>query len=113
MFPSSRYEILLSVLPIFDALNLLKQDGTSVAFALFILGRFTSDLPGIVKLTATLEWEVAERMLTISVSKKLDMSIKESTVNQKGFFLNVHLKIEYNTQEHYFSESVFSNSRET
>ena len=86
MFPISRYEILLSVLPIFDALNLLKQDGTSVAFALFILEPFAPDLPGVFKLTTTLESTVAERTLTISVSQKLDMSIKGSTVNQKGFF---------------------------
>ena len=47
-------------------------------------------------------------MLTISVSQKLDMSIKESTVNQKVFlFLSVLLKLEYNTHERYFSNSVF------
>ena len=47
-------------------------------------------------------------MLTISVSQKLDMSIKESTVNQKVFlFLSVLLKLEYNTHGRYFSNSIF------
>ena len=57
--------ILLSVLPFSDGLNLLKQYGVSVMFVL-------STVP--------------ERMSTISLSKKLDMSIKGSTVNQKTFF---------------------------
>ena len=53
-------------------------------------------------------------MSTVPVSQQLDMSIKGSTVNQKAFpFLSVFLKFEYNTQERYFSDSVFSNSKET
>ena len=53
-------------------------------------------------------------MSTIYVSQKLDMSIKGSTVNQKVFpFLSVLLKLEYNTQDHNFSDSAFCNSKET
>ena len=60
------------------------------------------------KLTTSLESTVPEWMLTISVSQKLDMSIKESTVNQKVFlFLSVLLKLEYNPHGRYFSNSIF------
>ena len=53
-------------------------------------------------------------MSTISMLQKLDMSVRGSTVNQKVFpFLSVLLKLEYNTQEWYFSDSAFSNSKET
>ena len=53
-------------------------------------------------------------MSTIYVSQKLDMSTKGSAVNQKVFpFLSVLLKLEYNTQDHNFSDSAFSNSKET
>ena len=53
-------------------------------------------------------------MSTISVSRKLEVSIKENTANQKTFpFLSVLLKREYNTQERYFSSSASSNSKET
>ena len=51
-------------------------------------------------------------MSTIYVSQKLDMSTKGSTVNQKVFpFLSVLLKLEYNIQEPYISDSAFSNSK--
>ena len=53
-------------------------------------------------------------MSTISKSQKLDMSIKGSTENQKTFpFLSVLLNLEYNTQERYFSDSAFYDSKET
>ena len=53
-------------------------------------------------------------MSTISVSQNLDISIKGSTVNQKNFpFLSVLLKREYDTQERYFSNGAFSNSKES
>ena len=51
-------------------------------------------------------------MSTISVPQNLDMSVKKITVNQKVFaFLSVLLKLEYNTQEPYISDSPFSNSK--
>ena len=46
---------LLSVLPISDGLNLLKQVGVSVVFVIFVLERFTPDLSGSFKLTTSLE----------------------------------------------------------
>ena len=46
---------LLSVLPISDGLNLLKQVGVSVVFVIFVLERFTPDLSGGFKLTTSLE----------------------------------------------------------
>ena len=53
-------------------------------------------------------------MSTISVPQKLGISIKGSKVNQKVFpFLSAPLKFEYNTQERYFSNSAFSNFKET
>ena len=45
----------LSVLPISDGLNLLKQVGVSVVFVIFVLERFTPDLSGSFKLTTSLE----------------------------------------------------------
>ena len=82
--------ILLSVLPFSDGLNLLKEIGISVIFALFVFERFTPVLSGVFKLTTSLESIVSERMSTISMLQKLDMSIKGSTVNQKVFpFLSV------------------------
>ena len=104
---------MLSVLPFSDGLNLLKQVGVSVIFVLFVLERFTPDLSRVFKLATSLESTVPERMSTISVLK-LDNSIKGSAVNQKVFpFLSVLLKLEYDTQERYFSDSTFSNSKET
>ena len=47
-------------------------------------------------------------MSTISVSQKLDMSIKGSTVNQEVFpFLSVLLKLEYNTEDPYSPAVLF------
>ena len=67
-----------------------------------------------IKPTATLESTVPEIMSTISVSWKLDVSIEENAVNQKGFpFLSILLKLEYNIQKRYFSGSASSNSKET
>ena len=65
-----------------------------------------------IKLTASLESTVPERMSTISVSRKLGVSIEENAVNQAFPFLSVLLKLEYNTQERYFSGSASSNSKE-
>ena len=73
-----------------------------------VINSFIPVLSGIFILTASLESTVPERMSTISMSQKLDMSIKGSTVNQNVFaFLFVFLKLEYNTLERYFSGSVF------
>ena len=106
--------ILLSVLSFSDGLNLLKQVGISLIFVLFVLDCFTPDISGVFKLTAGLESTVPERMSAISVSRKLDMSVEENAVNQKVFLSSsVLLKLEYNTQECYFSGSAFSNSKET
>ena len=84
---------------------------------LFVLGCFSHDLSGAFKLTTNVNFQksaVPERMPKISVSQKLNMSIKGSTVNQKVFpFLFVLLKLEYNTQDPYFYDSAFSNSKET
>ena len=92
--------ILLSVL------NLLKE-GVSVIFVLLLLEHFTPDLSGVFELTTSLESTVPGSMSTISVSQKLDVSIKGSTVNKKVFpFLSVLLKLKYNIQEGYFSSNV-------
>ena len=56
------YAILLSVLLFSVALNLFKQVGVSVIFALFVLERFTPDLSGVFKLTTSLESTVPEKM---------------------------------------------------
>ena len=107
------YVILLSVLPFSDGLNLLKEIGVSVILVLFVFERFTPVLSVVFKLSTNLESTVPERMSIISMLSKLDMSIKESTVNRKVFpFLSVLLKLEYNTQERYFSDKAFSNSKE-
>ena len=78
------FVILLSVLPFSEGLNLLKEVGFSVILVLFVLERFTLFLSGVFKLTTRLESTVPGRMLAISVSRKSDMSIKGSTVNQKS-----------------------------
>ena len=47
-------------------------------------------------------------MSIISVSQKLDISIKVSTVNQEVFpFLSVLLKLEYNTEDPYSPAVLF------
>ena len=74
--------VLLSVLPFYDGLSLLKEIGVSVTFILIVLERFTLDLSWVFELTTKLELTVPERMWTISVSLKLDKSIKGSTINQ-------------------------------
>ena len=66
-----------------------------------------------IKLTASLESTVPERMSVISVSGKLGVSIEENAVNQVFPFLSVLLKLECNTQERYFSGSASSNSKKT
>ena len=67
-----------------------------------------------IKLTVSLESTVPERVSTISVSRKLDVSIEEYAVNKKVFsFLSVLLKLEYNTRERYFSGSASSNSKKS
>ena len=67
-----------------DSVILLsKEVGVSVIFGLFLLERFS--LSGVFKLTTSLESTVPERMSTIFVSQKLNMSIKGSTVNKKVF----------------------------
>ena len=43
------------------------------------------DLLGVFNLTKRLKSTVPERMSTISLFKKLDMSIKGSAVNQESF----------------------------
>ena len=102
------FVILLSVLPFFEGLNLLKEVGFSVIFVLFVLERFTLFLSGVFKLTTRLESTIPERMLAISVSRK---SIKGSTVNQKSLpFLPALLKLEHNNQERYFPDSALCNS---
>ena len=86
--------ILLSVLSFSDCLNLLKEIGLSLIFVLFVFGRFTPVLSKVFKLTTSLKSTVPKTMSTISMSQKLDMSIKGSTVNQKVFpFLSVLLKL--------------------
>lgn len=82
MFCSRDSVVLLSVLPFYDGLSLLKEIGVSVTFILIVLERFTLDLSGVFELTAKLELTVPERMWTISVSLKVDKSIKGSTINQ-------------------------------
>ena len=53
-------------------------------------------------------------MSTISVSQKINMPIKGSTVNQKVFpFSSVLLKLEFNTQDAHFYDSAFYNFKET
>ena len=105
------FVILLSVLPFSEGLNLLKEVGFSVIFVLFVLERFTLFLSGVFKLTTRLESTIPERILAISVSRKSDMSIKGSTVNQKSLpFLPALLKLEHNNQERYFPESALCNS---
>ena len=54
-------------------------------FVLFVLECFTPDLSGVLNLTERLELAIPQRMLTIYLSRKLDMSIKRSAVSQKGF----------------------------
>ena len=66
-----------------------------------------------IKLTASLESTVPERMSVISVSGKLGVSIEENAVNQVFPFLSVLLKLECNTQERYLSGSASSNSKKT
>ena len=106
--------ILVSTLAFSDGLNLLKEVGLSVVFVLFAFERLTPVLSGVFKTTTSLESTVPVRMSTISMLQKSDMSIKGRTVNQKVFpFLSVLLKLEYNTQERYFSDSAFSNFKET
>ena len=95
-----------------DGLNLSKEAGVSVIFLLFLLGHYTPNISGVFKLTKRLESPVPERMLAISLSQKLDIFNKGSAVNQKGFpFSSVLLKLEYNTDEWYFSSSALSNSK--
>ena len=92
--------ILPLVLPPSDNLILLKEVGVSVILLLFVLKCFTPHLSGVFKLTTSLESRVAERMSTISVSQKLNMSIKGSTVSRNVFpFLSLLLQLEYNKQE--------------
>ena len=78
------FVILESVLPFSDNLYLWKEVDVSVIL-LFVLEHFTPDLSRAFKLITSLNSTVLERMSTISVSQKLDMSIKESIVNQKVF----------------------------
>lgn len=54
--------VLLSVLPFYDGLSLLKEIGVSVTFILIVLERFTLDLSGVFELTTKLELTVPERM---------------------------------------------------
>ena len=61
-------DILLSVLPFSDGLNLLKEVGVSVIFVLLALEHFTRDLSGFFQLTTGLESAVPERMSTIPVT---------------------------------------------
>ena len=85
--------ILLSVLPFFDGLNLLKEIGLTVIFVLFVFERLTPVLWGGFRLTTSLESTVLGR---ISKLQKFDMSIKANTVNQKVFpFLFVLLRLGY------------------
>ena len=74
--------ILLSVFSFSDSLNLLKEVCIKLIFVLFLLECFTFDLSWVFQLIARLESTVPERMSTISVSRKLDMSIKVNKVNQ-------------------------------
>ena len=64
------------------------------------------------KLTTRLELTDPERMSTISMSRKLDMSFKGNTVNRKVLFISALLKLGYQ-QECYFPDSAISNSKET
>ena len=105
--------ILLSVLLFSDGLNLLKEVDVWVIFVLFVFERFTLHLSGVFKLTTRLELTDPERMSTISMSRKLDMSFKGNTVNRKVFlFLSAPLKLGYQ-QECYFPDITISNSKET
>ena len=55
--------------------------------------RFAPVLSEVFRLTTSLESTIPERMSTVSLSQKLDMSIKGSKVNQKVFpFLSALLK---------------------
>ena len=86
--------ILLSVLPFFDGLNLLKEIGLTVIFVLFVFERLTPVLWGGFRLTTSLESTVLGR---ISKLQKFDMSIKANTVNQKVFpFLFLLLRLGFN-----------------
>ena len=97
----------LSVLPFSDGLNVLKEVGVS-NLPLLVLDHFTPDPSRVFQLTTKLG------STTISVSLKVDTSIKRSTVTQKVFpFLFVLLKLEFNTQERYFSSGALSISKET
>ena len=59
---------------------------------------FTADISVVFKLNTNLESAVLEKMSTISMSHKLETSIKGSKVNQKAFpFLSVLLKLELTT----------------
>ena len=79
---------------------------------LFVLERSTRVVSEVFKLTTNFESTVPERMST--VSRKLNMSIKGSTVNQNVFSVSsVVLKFEYNSDERYFFDSAFSNTKET
>ena len=64
-------------------MNLLKYIGLSVIF--FVLERFARVLSGVFRLTISLESTIPERMSTVSMSQKLDMSFKGNKVNQKVF----------------------------
>ena len=58
---------------------------------LFELNQFTPDVSGVFKLTERLESTVLQRMLTISLSWKLDLSIKEKIQSKKfSFFIHAH-----------------------
>ena len=75
----------------------------SIIYELLFLVAIYSTENGNFELTTSLESTVPESISTISVSQKLDMSIKRSAVNKKNFpFLSVLLKLKYNTQERYF-----------
>ena len=72
-------------MPFSDGMNLLKYIGLSVIFFLFVLERFARVLSGVFRLTISLESTIPERMSTVSMSQKLDMSCKGNKVNQKVF----------------------------
>ena len=65
-------------------------------------------LSGVFKLTTSLDSTIPQRISTIFMSQKLDISIKGSTVNHCSF-LFAFLKLEYDTQECYFSDNAISN----
>lgn len=104
---------LMTASPFSDGLDLLKEVDVSVIFALFSLGRLTPDLSRVLKLTTRLESTALERVTTISLERKSDMSVKGNIVRQKVFpFLFVLLKLEFNTQDRYFASSALSNAKE-